>query len=296
MINEKFKNGFNWDIVQAPIYDQHGNVINGYKEVSRKGIESDEDDGTIAVMKKSYNPITTEKFTNIVEGIASSIGADIAGYTDWSNGSAMGKSRQVITAQIKLSEALSIAGSKIEGYLTIGTGFDGQRSFYVGHTNEYLRCSNQFGSIITEMTARLTKNVLLKVDDIVKNIEIYTEYEKNLYETFKRFQDVKIDERLIQECIGRVAGLTDEERAMPMKQRFEEVTSQKLNKMDEIAASVRGEIADLGDNAWALFNGITHYTTHVMSSRTNESFGNVFGAKNTANQKAYKFCSELLKA
>jgi hypothetical protein len=291
-----FKNGFDWDIKQTPIYDQHGNVINGYKEVSREGIDNSDNDGTIAVMKKSYNPITTEKFTELVETIAKNIGADIAGYTDWSNGSTMGKSRQVVTAQIKLSEALSIAGSKIEGYLTIGTGFDGQRSFYVGHTNEYLRCSNQFGSIITEMTARLTKNVLLKVDDIVKNIEIYTQYEKNLYETFKRFQDVKIDERLIQECIGRVAGLTVEERLMPMKQRHEEVTSQKLNKIDEISASVRGEVAELGDNAWALFNGITHYTTHVLNARTQESFGNIFGAKNTANQKAFDFASELLEA
>jgi hypothetical protein len=208
----------------------------------------------------------------------------------------MGAVRQIITAQIKLSDALSIGGSKIEGYLTIGTGFDGKKSFYVGHTNEYLRCSNQFGSIITDMTARLTKNVMFKVRDIIDHIETYTNYEKNLYETFERFQDVKIDERLIQECIGRVAGLTVEERLMTMKQRHEEVTSQKLNKIDEISASVRGEIAELGDNAWALFNGITHYSTHVLNSRTQESFGNLFGQKSIANQKAFDFASELLEA
>lgn len=288
-MEQDFKNAFGWDIKQTPIYDINGKVINGYKEISR-----DDNDSTIAVMKKSYTPITTTGFTNIVEEIASRIGAEVAGYTDWSNGTTGGRSRQVITAQILLTEALSIAGSKIQGYLTIGTGFDGQRSFYVGHTNEYLRCENQWGSIITELTARLTKNVLLKVDDIVGNISLYTEYERKLYENFERFQKIKIDESIIQECIARIVKLTDEERAMTFKEREKEMSSQKLNKIDEVSASLRTEVGELGGNAWAMFNGVTHYTTHVMGSRTNESFGNLFGEKNTANQKAYDFALELL--
>jgi hypothetical protein len=290
---ENFKNAFDWDIEKREILDINGEPIKGYNEIYRKGSEGDDNDGTIAVMKKSYNPITTEKFTDIVEGIASGIGADIAGYTDWSKG---GRGRQVITAQILLTEALAIAGSKIQGYLTIGTGFDGNRSFYVGHTNQYLRCTNQWGSIITELTARLTKNVLLKVEDIVENIQIYTEYERKLYENFEKFQTVKIDEKIIQECIARIAKLTDEEKALSVKERQEVLSAQKLNKMDEIAASLRTEVGELGNNAWAMFNGVTHYTTHVMSSRTQESFGNLFGEKNTANQKAYDFALELLEA
>ena len=293
---KNFKNAFDWDINQTPIYDQYGNVIKGYKEVARKGVDNSDNDGTIAVMKNTYTPISTKLFTEFVETIARNIGAEIAGYTDWGNGSTMGGTRQVITAQMQLTEALSIGGSKIEGYLTIGTGFDGQRSFYVGHTNQYLRCSNQWGSIIADMTARLTKNVLLRVEDIIENISLYTEYEKELYKNFVKFQDVKIDERLIQECIGRVAGLTDEERLMTTKERHELLSSQKLNKIDEISASVRGEVAELGPNAWALFNGITHYTTHIMNSRTQESFGNLFGAKQAANQKAYDFGMELVEA
>ena len=289
----EFKNGFDWDIKQTPIYDANGNVINGYKEVAREGISNSDDDGTIAVMKNSYTPITTEMFTSIVEGISSSIGAEVAGYTDWTRG---GKGRQVITAQILLTEALAIAGSKIQGYLTIGTGFDGNRSFYVGHTNQYLRCTNQWGSIITDMTARLTKNVLLKVEDIVESIQLYTEYEKSIYDNFKKFQDVKIDESIIQECMARIAGLTDEEKLLSLKEREEELSSQKKNKLIDIEASMRGEVDALGDNAWALFNGVTHYTTHVMKTRTQESFGNLFGAKSVANQKAYDLGLELLEA
>lgn len=290
-MEKEFKKGFDWDIKQNPIIDQEtGLIIPGNKVIKR-----DDDNSVISVMKNSFTPITTSRFTEIVEEIAQNIGAEIAGYTDWSNGTTMGSSRQVITAQIQLTEALAIAGSKIQGYLTIGTGFDGNRSFYVGHTNQYLRCTNQWGSIITDLTARLTKNVLRKVDEIVDNIEIYTEYERKLYETFKKFQTVKIDESIIQECIARLVNLTDEERALSVKERQEALSSQKLNKMDEIAASLRTEVAELGNNAWGMFNGVTHYTTHVMNSRTQESFGNLFGEKNTANHKAYDLALELLQ-
>lgn len=289
---EDFKKGFDWDIKQNPIIDQEtGLIIPGNKVIKR-----DDDNSVISVMKNSFTPITTSRFTEIVEEIAQNIGAEVAGYTDWGNGTTMGSSRQVITAQIQLTEALAIAGSKIQGYLTIGTGFDGNRSFYVGHTNKYLRCSNQWGSIITSLTARLTKNVAHRVEEIINNISLYTEYEQKIYENFRKFEKVKIDERIIQECIARVAGLTDEEKVMTLAEREEEVSKQKQNKMIDIEASLRGEVDALGNNAWALFNGVTHYTTHVMSARTNESFGNLFGAKNTANQQAYDYALELLDA
>lgn len=280
---KNFKNAFNWDIKQTPIFNAQGKVINGYKEIVR-----DDDDSLIAVMKNSYTPMTTQQFSDTVEQIAKNIGADIAGYEDWQTNSQLGRPQHVITAQLKMSEPLSIAGSEIQGYLTIGSGFDGGRSFFVGHTNSYMRCTNQFGSIISAFTSRLTKNNMFRVEDIVNKIELYSEYEKNLYESFERFQNVQIDDKVIKECIARLVNMTDEERIDSSL-----ISTQKLNKMDDIMASVRGECAELGDNAWGLFNAVTHYTTHVASSRSQDMFGNMFGAKNIMNQKAYEMLNAL---
>lgn len=280
---KNFKNAFNWDIKQTPIFNAQGEVINGYKEITR-----DDDESLIAVMKNSYTPMTTQQFSDTVEKIAHNIGAEVAGYEDWQNGGNMGRAHHVITAQLVMSEPLSIAGSKIQGYLTIGTGFDGGRSFFVGHTNSYLRCSNEFGNIISDFTSRLTKNNMIRVEDIVRNIELYSEYEKELYKSFERFQNVQIDDKIIKECVARLVKMTDEERADSSL-----ISTQKLNKMDDIMASVRGECAELGNNAWGLFNAVTHYTTHVASSRNQDMFGNMFGTKNTMNQTAYKMLKEL---
>jgi hypothetical protein len=280
---ENFKNAFDWDIKQAPIYDAQGNVIKGYKEITR-----DDDDSTIAVMKNSFTPMTTQQFVGVAEEVAGIIGCDIVGYEDWKNGDNMGKRKHIVTAQLKLSEPFSISGSKMEGYLTLGVGFDGNRSFYIGSSQNYLRCANQFGNIIKDFTSRLTVNNMVRVQDIIKNIETYREYEAKLYENLSKFREVKIDEKLMQECLARLVKLSDEERIDKSI-----ISTQKLNKMDEIMASVRTECSELGYNAFGIFNSVTHFSTHVMSSRSEDYFGNMFGAKGEFNKTGYNFCLEV---
>lgn len=280
------KNAFNWDIKETGILDIHGNPIGGYKQITR-----DDNGRSIAVMKNSYTPMTTQEFSDTANEVALQIGGEIKTFKDWNSDAS-----PVITCQMEISEPLHIAGSKVEGVLTLGVGFDGSRSFFIGHTNTYLRCTNQFSSIVKDFTSRLTKNNMVRVQDIIKNIGLYREYEQKLYENFVKFQDVKVDEKIVQECIARLIGLTEEERQMSPRELEKELSTQKLNKRDEILASVRTEMSEVGNNAWGLFNGVTHYTTHVMKSRGSEEMSSMFGAKNVANQVAYNLGLELLNA
>jgi hypothetical protein len=291
---KKGKNAFEWDIKQTGILDINGNPIKGYKEITR-----DDDDSSIAVMKESYTPMTTQQFSDTANEVAENIGGTGLEFKDWADNSVegqMGANKPVVTCQMEISEPLEIAGSKITGKLTLGVGFDGGRSFFIGHVNEYLRCTNAFSSIVKDFKSRLTVNNMIRVEDIIKNIQTYKDYEKDLYENFQRFENVKVDEKIVQECLARLVGLTVEERAMTFKERNEELSTQKLNKMDEILASIRPEMAELGNNAWGLFNGVTHYTTHVMNSRGSNELSTMFGAKNKANQIAYGMGLELLEA
>lgn len=290
----KNKNAFSWDIDQKGILDMHGKEIKGYKHITRN-----DNGSSIAVMKDSFHPMTTEQFSETAYAVAKTIGGTINVFKDWDTTDReknIGEARPVITAEMKISEPLQIAGSKIEGNLIIGVGFDGQRSFFIGHTNEYLRCTNQFSSIVEDFTSRLTKNNMVRVEEIIKKITLYREYEQKLYKNFQEFQKIKIDERLVQECVARVVKLTTEERAMTPKEFEENVSTQKKNKIDEVLLSIRSEMSELGNNAWGLFNGVTHYTSHVMKNRGNSSeYLTMFGAKKEANHAAYNLCVELIK-
>jgi hypothetical protein len=288
----KKENAFDWDIKKQPIFDIHGNVISGYNEIKR-----DDNDKHIVIRPDTFHPMTTQEFSDISYEVADKFGAKDIRFVDWDTTNKkknIGQAKPVITCQMEISEPLEIAGSKIEGKLTLGVGFAGNRSFFIGHTNNYLRCSNQFASIIKDFTSRLTKNNMVRVKDIIENIEVYREYERKLYLDFKNFKKSKVDENMIQECVARIVNLTEEEKMIPLEYRKDEIKAHKLNKMDDILASIRSEIGDLGYNAWGLFNGVTHYSTHVMSSRGSNENSVMFGAKNDINQKAYNFCREVM--
>lgn len=278
-------NAFNWDIKETGILDINGNPIKGYKQITR-----DDDGSSIAVMKNSFHPMTTQQFSDTANEVAEIIGCSEIRFEDWQNGKNIGKRKPVITAQIKVNKPLSIGGSKMEGFLTLGVGFDGSRSFYIGSTQNYLRCTNQFGTILNNFTSRLTKNNLVRVEDIIKSIESYEEYEQKLYENLNKMQEVKIDEVIIEEAVARLIKLSDEERVDKNL-----ISTQKLGKIDDFMSSLRTECEDLGYNAFALFNSCTHYTTHVMKSTIDDHFGNMFGAKAEFNKIGYDFCLELLE-
>lgn len=285
------KNEFNWDVKTSGILDINGNPIKGYNEITR-----DDNGKTIAVMKDSFTPMTTQNFTETAHKVCEKIGGTGLVFREWETDTKnLGAARPVITAEMTISEPLEIAGSKMNGVLTLGVGFDGSRSFFIGHRSTYLRCTNQFNSIVKDFKTKLTKNHMVRVEDIIKNIGLYNAYEQKLYENFVKFQDVKIDERLVQECVARIAKLTDEEKALSVKEREGVLSTQKLNKIDDIMASVRGEMAELGNNAWGVFNGITHYSTHVMPTRGHAEMSSLFGNKAEVNKIAYNFCLELLE-
>lgn len=68
---------------------------------------------------------------------------------------------------------------------------------------------------------------------------------------------------------------------------------EKNNIIANIEYSIQKECSALGDNALGLFQGITHYTTHIKNSKS-KVFGNPFGSLNELNQTAYAFCEGLV--
>jgi hypothetical protein len=233
--------------------------------------------------------MTTQEFTDTVERVSKQIGADIVGYEDWDKGNNMGGRKHMITAQLRLTNDVQIAGSRMDGFMTIGAGMDGSKSFFIAHSQEFLRCANQFSQLINDFTSRLTKNNMIRVEDIVNNISLYSDYEKTLYNNLQKMHTVKVSEKLIQECVARIVKLSKEERLDSNL-----ISTQKLNKIDDIMASMRTEMADMGNNVLGIFNGATHYSTNIMNSKGEDYFGNLLGAKGEVNKIAYEFCNELI--
>ena len=105
----------------------------------------------------------------------------------------------------------------------------------------------------------------------------------------ERFADVKIDDSIKKSLVERLTRMNEEEKL------GNELSTRKSNIIANMNYSIQRECADLGENAFGLFNGITHYTTHIKNAKNN-AFGNPFGSVNELNQTAFKFCNDLVYA
>ena len=58
----------------------------------------------------------------------------------------------------------------MSNYMVVGNSYDGSTSFFIGTSDEYLRCTNQFSQLLKTMKVRNSKNSKSKRDDLMKEI------------------------------------------------------------------------------------------------------------------------------
>jgi hypothetical protein len=141
-----------------------------------------------------------------------------------------------------------------------------------------VRCGNQFTVRNQQFRVQHTTNSSERIEQLLRGFELYAKQDRLIFEDFKTFSEVEISKELIDTCIRRVINMEDEETSV-----------RKANIYKEIASSVYKECFEVGNNLFGLFNGFTHYTTHVRKA-PEKPFGNVSGAVADINTAAYNWC------
>ena len=275
-------NEISWEIKEKPIY-ANNQAIAGYKGLFRS------DNGKLlSVAKKSYSPTTNEKFIEVAEKLHEITGFPIKNYYELAEG------RKTL-AFLQCTEPLKICGYEFKDFLMLGNSFDGSTGFFIGNSSMMVRCENRFTKNFRQLQVNHTKNNHLHIDRITDYFGLFLAERKRLFEKIERFADVKIDAKIRQALIerltiGRRTAMNEEE-----KLGTSEISTRKNNIIIHLNESIDRECLDLGNNAFGLFNGVTHYTTHVKQSK-NKVLGNPFGHLNELNQTAFRFCNELVLA
>lgn len=108
-----------------------------------------------------------------------------------------------------------------------------------------------------------------------------------MYENFEKMRTVELDEATKRLAMDYFLQVSKEERLSG------EISTRKINQLEVLQNSVFTEINDLGDNLFALFNGVTRYTTHELNPKE-RAFGNLFGTPADVNKRAYEYALELM--
>ena len=270
---ENIKNTIDFEVAeQALIYDHNGSFQTNedYKLIQRT------DNGKILnVVKSGYEPYYNRDFVETVERMKEISHFEFKGYNILKDGG-------IILAHLKnTDDNLYIGDSKINDYLLLGNSHDGSMPFFFGTTTEVVWCTNQFSKIEKAERVRHTKSSPKRIDELLRQLEIYFKNKEQLIENFKIFNDIRVKEDTAKLAVEAVLGITEEMKEKGLSTRIK-------NKKSMIETRVESEMKRLGDNLWGLFNGFTYYTSNDLENK-DYGFGLIRGQAAAINNRAYGF-------
>ena len=264
----------NWDIRQETL------MLSGTINSGKKAILRNDTNQLLGVVGQNYEPITNGQLLHLIDKFCKIGEFTLEGFHELNDG-------KIILAFLKGMPAQSlINGCENEEYLFIGNSFDGSKRFHVGTASTLVRCSNQFMStlkIFSKKHISLLNMTELEAQVILKK---YGEKKDLLFDSFNALENVKVDEKLVNQLISEVYRLLNTGRTIKTHDW------QNNSSMIQLQDAIDREMKDLGNNAFALFNGVTWYTTHKLRSN-NAIYSQMNGTAYRINQKAYRFCQNL---
>jgi hypothetical protein len=259
-----------WDVEINAVYSKQ-EAIPGYKAIHRNDTNE-----VLSINKNSYQEITNEELKSITYQMAEFTGFKVKGFSEIHRG-------KKIIAYLQNEEDITIAGFDAHKYMILGNSFDRSSGFFLGESSLLLRCTNQWGSIGIRQNIRHKKGALIKIEKMVSMYNGFIENEKKKKVMYENWHGIEIPQELEELFIDRVLEIDSNK-----------VSTRKINQRKDLATSVNTEIAAMGNTGFGLFNGVTHYTTHVCNSNS-KVFGNLFGTPALINERAEQTINELIE-
>lgn len=259
-----------WDIKTEVI--RSGDMI----AENYKGLHRDDNGALLNIAKQSYKPMSNKAFTQTVEDMAKITGMEIQGFSSSSTGG-------VVLGYLQNMGGSKIAEFTAENFMVLGNSHDYSKGFFTGIVNRLMRCENEFSQI--KMLQSIRHNGLMeqRIEDLKMYYADYTKMEKELILTFEHWLTKKVSKEDVKYFINE---LTDYDP------KDEKTSTRKINIVNDVTLAIHREMDAMGDNLFAMFNGITYYTTHVKQS-TSRVFGNPIGTLGTINNDAYKLATKM---
>ena len=173
--------------------------------------------------------------------------------------------------QLAIEGESKIGGTDtIKRYVTVIDSNDGSTGLSVGIGDKVMHCKNQFFKFYKAGNAKIRHTATLeqKILTIPSLIETALDVSIKQVEIYNKFISTPLTKHLADKMVKSVLGY---DRVFTSAEKQAKLSTRSLNMMDTLYNNIDTEIKLVGNNVWALFNGVTRYTTHEMKGvkRTN---------------------------
>ena len=257
--------GLDWKVNQEPIQTRSGLAIDDKYAVVREDTND-----VLGVVGGKYTPIQNEKVLELVIAGAEKVGLE----AKLSGGLFDNGAKYYI--QVKSENLLLPNNDLVEGFITGVNSHDGSTSLRFGNTNTTISCKNQFSRLFKEhlkTSFRHTSSAASQIDAMAFDLEKQLLLEQAMFDQMLKLtqaplQDfgTKVTDIILKEVAGlETATITDD------------LSTKKMNIIDDLKDSLGSEISDKGRTLWGAFSGLTHYTTHKVSHREGHQYQKMVG-------------------
>jgi len=228
--------GTNWNVVKKPLITEEGWTTDSY------GIFR-EDKGTyLATVGNRYTPTQNKELLELLYQAAEHANVSI------SRGGTISGGKRVFY-QLGLGQD-KIGGSGIDRWLTTLNSHDGQTPLGFGTTNVVVVCRNTFFKALNDVSkVRHTPKSYDRLSIIVQTMSDAILSENQLIVKFKEMSDTYVPATLDDDFLRNILGVNENTRSD--------------NRVNLLRAAIAQDVKIHGNSQWALFNGVTRFTTHL---------------------------------
>lgn len=269
-----------WSVRTEPIMTTSGIGIEDHFAIIRSDTEK-----CLSIRKDGYQPYQNEQLMELLFNVTKQTGLTIH------KGGFFGIGGKVYI-QLKSNDLAMPKGDKVEGYVTGINSFDGSTSLAFGNSTMTISCQNTFFAAYKEIKSKVrhTKNMLIKVDEICKQLDLNIEQEKKLFERIKRMTEVKMDDK-VKNLV--VQALFDIDAKIAPKDWLTQLPTVTKNRIERFDIDLNTELAQKDNTLWGLFSGVTRYTTHSLTSNDNTE-AKLFGVYGNRERKIFHDLQDMV--
>ena len=269
--------GLNWKVRTEGVQTESG------IELPNIALVREDNNAILGVHSNGYVPYQNDQLLELLDRVSNQTGLPIH------KGGMFGDGAKVFI-QLK-SNNLTLGTDRVEGFVTGINSFDGSTSLGFGPSNVTISCQNTFWGAYRSLNAKVrhTKNMVVKIDDICRDIEGVLHEEKVMFDNIVKLSETRFDD-LIKDRVTKTLFNIPREVNLNDSDAISTVTQ---NKLSRFYIDLNGELQEKGDNLWGLFSGITKYTTHSISKGDNTE-NKMFGTYGNREREIFSKLVELV--